>query len=145
MSNKKIIKQIFSENIDLNKLINIKYDDYIKIYNTVNDNISKYNLSSYHIDKFLTSNKDYNKFIKYKNIEILKKAYKSKYWNQNIRKLKNLSNLDQKTIESKYKKLFLKNYLNKWDGFWSSIKIDTQGNITDISIIDIGDINFIIY
>lgn len=144
MSNNKIIKQIFSENIDLNKLKNIKYDDYIKIYNTINDNINKNNLSSYHIDKFLKSNKDYNKFIKYKNIEILKKAYESKYWNQNIEELKKLSKLDQKTIESKYKKLFIKNYLNKWDGFWSSIKIDKKGNITNISIIDIDDINFII-
>ena len=134
----------------LNKLLNkeLLYKDYIKIYKDINKDIKQINKSSYNIDKLLKYKKNdkiklFRKFVKQKNISILKEALKTKYWKENIDNLKFQTNLTNIIIEDNYIKLFKKKYLYSWDGYWSSIELNNKGNILNINTIDIDDINFI--
>ena len=144
-----IISKYFTKDTSF-KLLNNKlsYNNYIMIYNDINNDINKINKSSYDINKLLKHKKNniiklFRKFVKDKNIYILKKALKTKYWNMNIESLKFQTNLNNNNIQKKYIELFKKKYLYSWDGYWSSIKLNNKGNIIDINTIDINDINFI--
>lgn len=144
-----IFSKYFTKETSL-KLLNKKflYKDYINLYNNINSDIKKINKSSYDIDKLLKNKKNdkiklFRKFVKDKNISILKEALKTKYWKQNIGNLKIQTNLNNKVIENNYIKLFKNKYLYSWDGYWSSIELNNRGNIININTIDIDDINFI--
>lgn len=149
MNNKKI-QTVMKNNINndiINSIINnnLSYSSHIKIYNNINNELNKNNIYSYDIDNYISNNKNFNKFVISKNKNIFLKAYNSPNWKQNINKLYLINNkkLSKKLIEKKYIDLFKTKYIYKWDGYWTSIKINKLGNINEINTIDTDDINYI--
>ena len=123
----------------------LNYKDYIIIYNKINNKLDKEKISIYDINKFLLKknkkNNNFHKFIKQKNKKIINEAYKSELWKSNINNLNELSSLNKKNIEQNYINLYKKKYSKNWNGYWTSININSRGKI--INIIDIDDIDYI--
>lgn len=143
------IKSIFNKyiNSDILKKINqnnLIYKDYIIIYNKINCELIKKNITSFEINSFL-KNSDFKikNFVKKKNKFIYKKAIDSNLWELNINKYSK-SKKDKKILNLKIKKRFNNNYINDWNGFWTMIKISKKGEIKNIDLIDIDDIEFIL-
>ena len=126
----------------------LNYNEYIKIYNIINKKLDKENISIYDINNFLLKenkkNKNFHKFIKHKNKKIIIEAYKSDLWKENINNLNQISKLNKKKIEQNYINLFKIKYSKNWNGYWTSININSRGRIMNINTIDIDDINYII-
>ena len=126
----------------------LNYNEYINIYNIINKKLDKENISIYDINKFLLKenkkNKNFHKFIKHKNKKIIIEAYKSDLWKENINNLNQISKLNKKKIEQNYINLFKIKYSKNWNGYWTSININSRGRIININTIDIDDINYII-
>ena len=149
----KIITNIFNKYLDDNIILlidnnNLDLKKSLSIYNSINKELLPYNINSYEINNLIEkiNCNNYNKFIKYKNKQILSKAYKSSLWNENLKYLEriNESNQEIKDIQKKLLKLFKSKYINNWDGFWTLIKIDIRGTILEINTIDIDDLNYLI-
>ena len=146
-----IIKTIMNKyiNEDIIKLLNenkLDYQSIFKLYNNIGNDLKNHDINSYEINKFLLKypKSNYNKFVRYKNKYILSNALNSNFWYKNIEELHKLSNNPDIDIKKKYIKLFKEKYINNWDGFWTSIKINNKGKIISINTIDIDDINYII-
>ena len=126
----------------------LNYNEYINIYNIINKKLDKENISIYDINNFLLKenkkNEKIHKFIKHKNKKIIIEAYKSDLWKENINNLNQISKLNKKKIEQNYINLFKIKYSKNWNGYWTSININSRGRIININTIDIDDINYII-
>lgn len=150
MNNKKIINEVMKNHIN-NNIINsinnnkLSYLNHIKIYNHINEELNKKNIYSYDIDNYINSNNDFKKFVISKNKNIFLKAYNTSNWKQNINNLYEINDkkLSKVLIEKNYINLFKTKYIFKWDGYWTSIKINKSGTISEINTFDTDDLNFI--
>lgn len=152
------VLEIIEKKYDLNTFASLTYDDYMKIYNEINEILQKEESSEYELNKSIWEyNKNNNNgkilnilkdFIINKNNKIYEKAYRSESWLNCIKKLK-LDLIDKtkqkirsKDIENAFI-VVLNKYRNEWNGFWSTIKFDDKYNIKDITLIDIDDYNLL--
>ena len=113
----------------------------------------KYDCSSYEINRILSYYKKDNIIIEIlKKISSIRNKYivyyskKSKYWNENLKNIKNKikgynnKNVDIAKIELAFMKI-LKKYKYDWDGLWSVIEISSSGKVKNIDLFDLDDMN----
>ena len=131
----------------------ISYKEILKLHNDVNNIAEKYDCSSYEINRILNYYKKDNVLIEIlKKISSIRNKYivyyskKSKYWNENLKNIKNKikdynnKNVDLSKIEAAFMKI-LKKYKYDWDGLWSVIEIGSSGKIKNIDLFDLDDMN----
>ena len=129
----------------------ISYKEILKLHNDVNNIAEKYDCSSYEINRILNYYKKDNVLIEIlKKISSIRNKYivyhskKSKYWNENLKNIKNKikdynnKNVDLSKIEVAFMKI-LKKYKYDWDGLWSIIDISKSGKIKNICLFDYND------
>lgn len=150
-------KKIFNKDI-LEKLSNnsITYDEVDDLHNKINTICISYECNSYDINKMIHRYKKKNSMIdilkkiaNLRNKYIVANAFKLPLWNKNIKELKEhisksikKKRITNETIEQAFLNL-LKKYKYDWDGMWSIIELK-NGNIININVFDLEDIDYII-
>jgi len=146
------VKSIFDVKL-LEELANnkISYKDLSKTYKKIEKLCDQNNCNTYDLNKMINY---YDK--KNSVIEILKKiatlrnkyivyyAQKSNLWNKNLNDIKskfkkiNNKNITLDKVENAFVKV-LKSYKYDWDGLWSIIEVDKNGNTKNVSLFDVDD------
>ena len=141
-----------------NKIEKHNYKSIFKLYNKINIKLEKNNFELFYFNNLIKTykpNNNYKKimkkikeFIILKNKLTLEKLIKSVKYKTFLKNLKKRLNNDKvickiKDIHSIYISL-LNKYKEDWNGYWSNLKIDVEGNIVDINIFDINDYNYLI-
>jgi hypothetical protein len=150
------VKIAFDDNL-IKKLHsnNITYNEIIKLHNDVNKIAEDYDCTTYEINRILNYYKKENVIIDIlKKISSIRNKYivyhskKSKYWNINLKNIQNKikhysdKNVEIDQIELAFIKV-IKKYKYDWDGLWSVIELGKNGNIKNIDLFDLDDMNSI--
>lgn len=144
-------KSILNTNLLENILKNtLKYNEVLTLHNNIEMIAHKYDCNSYDINKLINFYDKDNKLVDLlKKISSLRNKYivvnsqKGDLWKNNITKLKNKFKKHNKlAIENAFMKL-LKKYKYNWDGLWTIFDIDKNGNIKNINLFDLDDIQYI--
>lgn len=142
------IETVFSFNNEMG------YESVISTYNRINQILQDNNcefwdmnnvINNYkHNGKMTPLIKDLRSFARHKNREIFNRARSSPYWTKCLKRLKKYSNdnldfyVHTRTAEEAFVDV-MRYYAKNWLGFWSIIKIDSHGTITNISLFDQAD------
>ena len=156
---KKIIEEInniINKN-NLEKLHNdtIEFKELNLLHNKINEICKNNECNSFDINKLVHGYQKTNmtvsvlkKIAKLRNKHIVANASKEKCWKNNIDnlKIKNQDIIGKKIKSNIVEKSFielLKKYKYDWDGLWSIIETDKNGNIKDINVFDFDENDFI--
>lgn len=138
----------------VDKVLNKKmsYDEILKFHNEINKIKKDSDCCNFDINKMIHAynKKNYKigfltKISSLHSKHIILKAYKSKLWktyiNQLKKKFKKIDNLETtyENVEKQFLNL-LKKYKYDWNGLSHIINIDSKGNIKNINLFDINDI-----
>ena len=140
------------------KIEKYDYKSIFKLYNKINIKLQKNNFEIFFFNDLVKTYKINNKYKKIfekikifsikKNNLILDKLIKSNKYKNFLKELK--LRLNNENIKCKIKDIndiylsLLNKYKEDWIGYWSNLKIDTNGNIVEINIFDINDYNYLI-
>ena len=151
------VKTIIDNNLfDKIKSNKLKFKEILNLHNNINDIGSKYNCSSYDINRLINNYKKDNEVIQIlkkisslRNKFIVYHAKQSDYWELNIKNLQDKlkKHLNKKESADNIEKLFIKvikKYKYDWDGLWSVIEMGKSGNIKNIELFDLDDLNELI-
>ena len=148
------IKSIFTRDILENLSKNeISYTQILDLHDKIENICNTCECNSYDINKMIHyyERKNYlidiiKKIANLRNKYIVFYAKKSEYWDDNLNNIKKrIKKIIDKDIENdlieKYFIKILMKYKYDWDGLWSIIEINNDGNIKNINLFDIEDFN----
>ena len=151
------IKLIFTREILENLAKNeISYQNLLELHNKIEDLCKSNNCNSYDINKMINYYEKKNSIIdiirkiaSLRNKYIVLNAKKSEFWNRNLNdiklKIKKNKGKDIRIdVIEKYFIKILKKYKYHWDGLWSTIEINSKGNIKNVNLFDLDDYNELI-
>jgi len=144
---KTILNKTLVEKILKNELA---YNEILELHNYIDSIAEKYNCNSYDINKLINFYDKNNKLIdllkkisSLRNKFIVVNSQKTDLWKNNINNLKKkFKKYSKIKIEEAFIQL-LKKYKYDWNGLWTIFDIDKKGNIKNINIFDIDDLEFI--
>jgi hypothetical protein len=142
--NNEIIIKIANNKIDYSEINNLFVE--------INNICYKNNCNIYDLNKLINFYDKENiiiqilkKLTNLRNRNIIMNSRENKLWEENLKniqlKLKNLTNktFEIKKIEDQFI-VVLKKYKYYWDGYWHIFDIDNKGNIKNINLFDIEEI-----
>ena len=150
------IRLIFTQNdiTQINENI-IQYSRLITIYNLVDELLQKNDCTYYDIDRMLHEYNKQNdiidilrKYINLYNRYIANEAIKTKIWDDNLininERIKNdfIEKIDPNLLHGAVLQCIYK-YITNWSGFWKIISLTPTGEISNIHIQDVNDLDFI--
>ena len=146
--NKEIVKSIANKSIS--------YKNLLVTYNKINQLCINNNCNSYDLNRLISYYDKQNNIIDIikciatlKNKYIVYYAQKSQLWKLNLIDLKNNfkkqtnKNINIDQVEKGFIKI-LKKYKYDWDGLWSIIDISKKGEIKNINLFDLDDLDEIL-
>ena len=150
------IKHLF--NVDILKKLSdnkMSFNEINSIYDKINIICEKNNCNFYDLNKLINYYDKKNTIIEIlRRITSLRNKYivyyskESPFWDENLKKIQdNFYSIYKKKIPiNKIEPVFievLKKYKYDWDGLWAIISLSKTNKITNISLFDIDDLNFI--